>query len=236
MKPIFSVFIPCYNEEQRLEKNIFEIYKMLLSLKKPFELVIVDDGSADSSPIIAWQLTKKYKEIKYLWYENGPSRRENLGKAFYTAQGCIIAFMDLDLSADLSRFPELLAIIQQGKDIAVGSRYKGVYAQREFERKIISVFYNKFMQFYFKSKILDHQCGFKAFRKEKLLPILDAMGYDHAFLRGWFWDVEVLVRAQQLGYKIDELSVSWKLSKKSSFDIKREMKMIPYVLKFKWKL
>lgn len=232
---MLSVFIPCYNEEQRLEKNILLIYHSLVALKKSFELIIVDDGSTDSTAQIAKSLAAKH-EIKHLYFSNGPSRRENLGKAFYTAKGDIVAFMDLDLSADLSALPQLISSIEQGNDIAIGSRYKGVRAKREFGRKIISVIYNWFMRFYFRSTIADHQCGFKAFRREKLLPLLDAMGYDDTFVRGWFWDVELLVRGQKKGYKIDEFSVAWNFGKQSSFDFRRELKMLPYVLKLKFRL
>ncbi len=236
MKPLLSVFVPCYNEEQRLEKNILLIYHALLALKKPFELVIVDDGSTDATSALAKKLIEKHKEIVYQYYSNGPSRRENLGKAFYTAKNEIIVFMDLDLSADLAALPQLISSIGQGNDIAIGSRYKGVRAKREFGRKIISVVYNWFMRMYFGSVLSDHQCGFKAFRKERLLPILDLMDYDATFVRGWFWDVELLVRAQKLGYKIDEFSVAWSFGKQSSFNFRRELKMLPYVLKLKWRL
>ena len=147
--PLLSVFVPCYNEEQRLEKNILLIYQMLLSLKKSFELIIVDDGSIDTTAQISKKLTEKHKEIVYQHYSTGPSRRENLGKAFYTARGDIVAFMDLDLSADIASFPRLVISIEQGNDIAIGSRYKGVRAKREFGRKIISVIYNLFIRFYF---------------------------------------------------------------------------------------
>src|SRR3989338_3302329 len=143
---MLSVFIPCYNEEQRLEKNILLIYHALLLLKKPFELLIVDDGSTDATVQIAQALSAKHKEIKHLYFSNGPSRRENLSKAFYSAKGDIIAFMDLDLSADIASFPRLVASIEQGNDIAIGSRYKGVRAKREFGRKIISVLYKLFMR------------------------------------------------------------------------------------------
>lgn len=230
---MISVFVPCYNEEQRLEKNILLIYEMLLSLKKQFELIIVDDGSTDKTRNIAKEVEAKHKEIKYQFYTNGPSRRENLGKAFFTSKGAIIAFMDLDLSADMSYFPKLIESIEKGNYIAIGSRYKGVRAKREWNRRIISWAYNFFMRLYFGSKIQDHQCGFKAFQKEKIISLLEDMGYDETFVRGWFWDVELLVRAQKKGYKIDEFSVPWKFGKQSSFDFKRELKMLPYVLKLR---
>lgn len=231
-----SVFIPCYNEEQRLERNILQIYNVLRGLKKPFELVIVDDASTDTTGTIAKKLSKVHKEIQYQYYANGPSRRENLGTAFRTTKGDIVLFMDLDLSVPLEHIPPLLEGIVKGNDIVIGSRYKGTKAKREWNRLFISIFYNVFMRFYFSSTIKDHQCGFKAFRKEVLFSLLDEMGYDNTFTRGWFWDVELLVRAQRHRYKIEEFPVTWEFRKQSSFDLKRELQMLPYVIKLRWKL
>lgn len=231
-----SVFVPCYNEEQRLERNIVRIYDAFRAVKKPFELVIVDDGSTDATGTIGKKLSKLHKEIRYVYYANGPSRRENLGKAFRTANGDVIIFMDLDLSVPLEYIPQLLGGIAQGNDIVIGSRYKGTKAKREWNRLFISIFYNVFMRLYFSSKIKDHQCGFKAFQKQVLFQLLDEMGSDKQFIRGWFWDVELLVRAQRHRYKIEEFPVTWEFRKQSSFDLKRELKMLPYVIKLRWKL
>lgn len=238
---LISVFVPCYNEEKRLEKNILQIYDALKKLKKPFELVIVDDGSRDATPALAQKLASLHNEIRHQRYETGPSRRENLGKAFRTAKGEIIAFMDLDLSVPLSFLPLLLGGIVAGNDIVIGSRYAKKHTgeqtlKRTFTRFVISRIYNLFMWLYFGSKIQDHQCGFKAFQKDVLFSLLDAMGYDEKFVRGWFWDVELLLRAQKKEYKIVEFPVSWNEGKQSSFDFSRELKMLPYVFKLRFRL
>ncbi len=231
-----SIFVPCYNEEKRLKLHCMRIYHALQQLKKDFELVLVDDGSIDATSGIGKELAADFEQIRYIHYENGPSRRENLGKAFATAHGNIIAFMDLDLSVPLSYLPQLIEGIVQGSDIMIGSRYKGKYAKREWDRKIISIIYNKLMRLYFGSNIADHQCGFKAFKKNVLFALLDELGYDETFVRGWFWDVELLVRAQRHNYIINEFSVAWTFGKHSSFDFKRELRMLPYVFMLKWRL
>ncbi len=230
-----SLFVPCYNEEQRLEKNILLIYDACVSLHCTFELVIVDDNSHDRTQEIGMALADKYTFLSYLRYNTGPSRRENLAKAMQTAHSDIVVFMDLDLSVPLSHLPELVARVKNS-DIAIGSRYKGQVAKRTFVRKVISSAYNAFMRLYFHSSIHDHQCGFKAFKKQQLLLLLDEMGYDDRFIRGWFWDVELLLRAQRKKYTIDEFSVAWTFGKKSSFEFGRELKMLPYVLLLRWRM
>jgi glycosyltransferase AglD len=231
-----SVFVPCYNEEKRLEKNITLIYHALQAFGKSFELVIVDDGSSDGTPRIAKILAGMYEEVIHLRYEDGPSRRENLGKAFSTARADTVLFMDLDLSVPLTYLPRLIDGIEKGNDIAIGSRYKDVKAKRKFVRRVISGVYNTFMQLYFGSTIADHQCGFKAFKKHVALDLVHEMGYDTKLVRGWFWDVEFLVRAQRKGLAIDEFSVEWIFGKQSTFDFTRELRMLPYVIWLRFRL
>jgi glycosyltransferase AglD len=231
-----SLFVPCYNEEKRLQKNITAIYHAMQNLGKTFELVIVDDGSRDSTSRIAKILASMYPEVLHLRYENGPSRRENLGIALRTARGSIVSFMDLDLSVPLSYLDQLITSVEKGNDISTGSRYKGQRAKRKFIRRIVSGVYNVFMHYYFGSEIVDHQCGFKAFKKEKLFVLLDAMGYDEKFVRGWFWDAELMIRAQRTSCVIDEFSVEWTFGKQSSFDFGRELQMLPYVLRLRFRI
>jgi len=84
--------------------------------------------------------------------------------------------------------------------------------------------------------MVDHNCGFKAFKKSIAMKLVKEGGYDGKMVRGWFWDAEILIRAQQKGYKIKQIPVRWIEPKASSFSIKREMRMILYVLRLKGNL
>lgn len=232
---MISLFIPIYNGEKILETNIIKIYNFLKKNKYKFEIIIVDDNSKDNTLKIVKKLSKKHKEIKYLHYENGPSRRENLAKSFLNAKEDIIAFMDADLSVDLEYFNELINKTKEN-DIVIGSRYSGIKAERSMKRLLISMIYNNFMKLLFNSKIRDHQCGFKVFKKEVIINLLDKLGYDKTFDRGWFWDVELLVRAQNNNYKITEIAVKWKGDKESTFNIKRELRILKYILRNRKKI
>ena len=231
-----SVFLPVYNEEKILGSNLTKVYQALSELNCKFEIVVVDDASTDKTSEVVAKLEKKIPELRHLRYETGPTRRENLAKAFRTAKGKIIIFMDADLATDLKHLPQLIEEIKAGNDIVVGSRYMGIKAKRVFTRRIISFLYNSFINLYFNSKIHDHQCGFKAFRREILFPLLQEMGYDENLVRGWFWDAELLIRAQRKKLKIKEIPVNWEYGDKTSFILARELRMLPYVLKLRWKL
>jgi hypothetical protein len=233
---LISVFVPVYNEEEILENNIKKIVEELKKIGEDFEIFIIDDNSTDKSSQIGQKLSQNNPYIKYIRFNNGPSRRENLAASFKKAGGDIIIFMDTDLATSPEYLNQLINEIKQGADIAIGSRRMGIAAKRELFRKIISQFYNSFLKLLFKSKIKDHQCGFKAFKKEFVLGLVSDMGYDKSFKRGWLWDAEILIRAQVKKINIKEFPVKWKRGEKSSFNIFRELKVIPFALNLKKKL
>lgn len=227
-----SIFLPIYNEEKILAEHTLLIYRAARKLQRPFEIVIVDDTSYDSTYEIAKKLSKKYKEIALVRFENGPSRRENLSVALKRAKYPILLYTDVDLSVGLSYLPELIQKIDDGYDVATGSRYMGVKPKREFYRKVLSKIYNWFIRIFLGSKIKDHQCGFKAMKKEAFDKLAKELGYDKTFIRGWFWDAEFLIRAQNKGYKISEFPVTWYAGKQSSFSIRRELRSVYYIIRF----
>jgi hypothetical protein len=232
---MLSMFLPCYNEEDRLVPNVERVYAALRERQSPFELIIVDDGSVDDTPVLGRRIAELHDEVSFVHYDNGPSRRENLGAALRSAKGAIVAFMDLDLAVDLSCLPRLIDGVHKC-DISTGSRYVGERPKRSIKRRLISSTYNGFMRWYFASQILDHQCGFKAFRREVLFSVLDKMGYDATHARSWFWDAELLIRSQHMGFSIDEFSVPWHEGGPSSFSMRRELRMVPQVLRLRSKL
>lgn len=236
MKIKFSVLIPVYNESDVLETNLHKIIKEMRKFRSPFEIIIVDDNSKDDTPIIGKRLQRTIKQIKYVRFNVGPSRRENLAKAMKVAKGQILIYMDIDLAVH-PRYLNNLIRDSYKWDIVVGSRYlKGSKVKRTLLRRMISNVYNNFMKFWFSSEVKDHQCGFKAFRKSVVLPLIFEMGYDKKLVRGWFWDAELLIRAQRKGHKIKEIPVRWVRGKSSSFSLKRELRMVPYVFKLRGKL
>lgn len=227
-----SIFLPVYNEEKILKEHVLLVYDAAKKLKRPFELVIVDDSSKDNTPKIAKLLENKHSEIRHRRFENGPSRRENLAVAMSEAKFPIVIFMDMDLSVDLSYLPNLVLEMDKGFDIVTGSRYMGLKPHREFYRLMLSRAYNRVMRNILGSKVRDHQCGFKAMKKEVLKDLRKELGYDKNFIRGWFWDAELLIRAQRKGYQVMEFPVTWDSGKQSSFTFRREIKMMPYIMRF----
>jgi glycosyltransferase involved in cell wall biosynthesis len=232
-----SLFIPVYNEEESVRKNIEKIYELLNKRTDKFELVVVDDGSKDDTQNILKGMTKKMKKLRVMCFENGPSRRENLAVALKSAKYDFIGFMDLDLSVPLDYIGPVFSELKKGADIVIGSRrIQGAEVERSTYRKVWSTLYHKTIKTMFNSKIKDYQCGFKFFNKQVLLELIDLTGYDKNFQRGWFWDAELLITAEKKGFKIIEIPVRWKEGEKSSFNVKRELKVLPYILKLRMRM
>ncbi len=229
-----SCFLPAYNEADIIFNNVKKIYANLNELNNDFELFIVDDASKDNSFDKLKPLVATYKNIYYLHYDNGPSKRENLAQAFYKSSGNIIVFIDVDLEIELNSLNLLVQTIINGSDIAIGNRYlKGSSASRRPIRLMISKFYNFFIQIIFCTKITDHQCGFKAFKKNILIKLIDEMGHDLTHKRGWFWDSELLIRALWKKNKITEIEVNWQDRINRRFSIIENLKIIPFIFKLK---
>jgi len=231
---MLSVFVPAYNEEAALEGNIRKITAALKGTE--FELIIVDDSSEDRTQEIGRRLADEDKRVKYLRFEGGPTRRENLAKSFREAGGEHIAFIDADLSAG----PEYLAIMDgmlADWDIVIGSRHlPDSQTKRHLLRRLFTAAAGAFTRTYFNSRISDFQCGLKAFRREVIIGLSEEAGYDGTMRRGFAWDTEILLRAHKRGYRIAEIPVKWTEAGKSSVKPMRDWRMIPYVLALKKRL
>ncbi len=225
---MISVFMPAYNEALVLEDNVKRVVEALGA--SDFELFIVDDSSTDGTGRVGRGLAALDGRVRYVYCSGGPSRRENLAKSFSLASGESIVFIDADLSAPPGHIRELVSMLAE-KDIVVGSRYvPGSHADRSALRLAFSRFARLMTGILFDTRISDHQCGLKAFRRDAILRLVEEAGYDGSMSRGFAWDTEILIRAQRRGYRIAEAPVGWRESERTSVRILRDWRMLPYML------
>ncbi len=215
-----SLILPAYNEAERLKGTVRQVANALYKITPSFEIIIAEDGSTDGTDRIAEELAKKYPYIKHMHSKDRLGRGKALNRAFKSSDGEILAYIDVDLATDLKHLEELInSISEDGYDFSMGSRMlKESDVKRSFTRLIASKGFNLLTRLLLKSEIKDHQCGFKAFKREPLFDILDEVKDNH-----WFWDTEILVRAQRRGYKIKELPVKWRCGSKTKVDLKRDV-------------
>lgn len=200
---MISIVFPAYNEAERIEKAIKETEKFLKKINYDYEIIVAEDGSTDGTDKIVQELVND--KIRLFHSDVRLGRGKALMNAFEKAKGEIVISMDVDLATNIKHLKELIEAIENGYDIAIGSRLiEGSKAKRSFERLLYSKVYNFLVRALLKSKIKDHQCGFKAFKKDIVVKLGKEAKDNH-----WFWDTEILVLAQRKGYKIKEIPVEW---------------------------
>ena len=225
-----SVVLPAYNEAKELENAVLKSIQYLSEVTDSFEIIITEDGSTDGTDKVAEYLAKKYHFVKHSHSDERLGRGKALKNAFSSTDAEILVYYDIDLSTDLEHLKQLVDAIRNGFDISTGSRMlKTSDVERPFKREFASGGFNFLVRFLLRSKIHDHQCGFKAFKRSSILPLLDEVKNNH-----WFWDTEILVRAQKKGLKVYEFPVVWKHGGNSKVRLKRDVMDMGYNILKLW--
>ncbi len=203
--PAITAVIPVYNDRKALERAIPVSLQYLGEITPDFELIIAEDGSTDGSAELVKEAGRKDPRIRLLHSDERLGRGRALNRAFRESSAPIVLYYDVDLATSMEHLRELVSSIQEGYDIATGSRLlPDSRIRRTGGREFASRGYNFLVRTILWSRIHDHQCGFKSFRRDRVLLLAENVRERH-----WFWDTEILVRAQQEGYRIKEFPVHW---------------------------
>lgn len=229
-KAMVSIILPAYNEGAVLRRNVVKLEEMLEGFLDDFEIIISEDGSTDGTGDIAKSL--EGRRVRVLRNGTRLGKGAAIKRAAGQSRGEIVIFMDADLASNPQHVRELLGFMEEGADIVIGSRYlKESKAKRTAVRYIASKGFNWLVRSALGSRLSDHQCGFKAFRKERILPIIEEVEDEK-----WFWDTELLVRAQKKGLVVREIPIEWKEAPGSKFRLFRDTaNMGMSLLRFKLK-
>ncbi|UPV73017.1 flippase-like domain-containing protein [Halorussus limi] len=217
-----SVVLPAYNEEATIE-NTVETTLATLDEFLPagtFEVIVAEDGCDDRTPEIADRMAAEDERVRHYHSDERLGRGGALNRAFEAADGDTLVYFDTDLATDMRHLEELVESVRSGEyDFATGSRWMpGETADRPAKRDVASRGFNGLTRTFLGSEMRDHQCGFKAFDRTALFDVLNEVEDEH-----WFWDTEVLVRAQRRGYDVKEFAVDWEPKGDSKVDIVRDV-------------
>ena len=229
-----SVVLPAYNEVDCLYPAVEKITQTLNEFTSSYEIIIAEDGSTDGTAERAEEIARKYPYVKHIHREKRLGRGTALNNAFKHSNGDVLVYMDLDLATDLNYLKPLVeAITVEGFDFSTGSRMMPESkAERTLSRGLSSKTYNFLVRHMLGSKLRDHQCGFKAFKREPLMMLLDEVEATH-----WFWDTEIMVRAYRHGFRIKEIAVEWKSGKDTKVSLfKDSWNMFWQIVSLWWKL
>jgi putative flippase GtrA len=201
-----EIVVPVRNEERELAHSIRRL-RSFLDESFPFgtDVCIADNGSTDGTAAVARRLAAELPGV-YVVQLAEPGRGRALKAVWSQSAADVLAYMDVDLSTDLSALLPLVAPLVAGhSDVAIGTRLtRGSRVVRGPRREIISRGYNTLLHGVLGTRFSDAQCGFKAIRREvaeQLLPLVQDTS--------WFFDTELLVLAERAGLRIHEVPVDW---------------------------
>lgn len=201
------IAIPTHNEELVLADSMRELSQWLdqnLSAHD-WRIVIADNGSSDRTPEIGRALETSLPRLNF-WHTDSPGRGQALRRVWSeAADDDVLVYMDVDLAVKLEALKTLIAAIEEGADVAIGSRFlPGSIVDRSLLREITSRGYITLAKALLSLKFSDAQCGFKAIRADSFRRLLV-----HSSHPGWFFDTELLLLAQHAGMKVVEVPVDW---------------------------
>lgn len=233
-EPVVTAIIPVYNDRIALERALPATVAALEAMIVPgmFEILVAEDGSNDGSAELVSRMAAADPRIRLFHSDERLGRGQALNRAIGAAKGAIVCYFDVDLATDMQHLPELINAIRNGCDVATGSRLlTSSDIVRTSGREIASRIYNFLVRFILKSTIRDHQCGFKAFNRQRILSVLPEIRDPH-----WFWDTELLVRCQRVGYRVCEFPVRWRAGKGTTVKAKDSFTMGWSIVRLWWQL
>ena len=209
-----SVIVPAYNEEERLPKMLEECTEYLTKNEQKFEIVIVDDGSKDSTSSVALEWTKKLgsQKLRLLKLAKNLGKGGAVRRGMLVARGQFLLFADADGAtkfSEISKLQSALSKIQNEEEFGIvcGSRAhleSDSIASRSFFRTILMFGFHFCVRMFGCKSIQDTQCGFKLFTR-KSARIL----FKSCHIERWAFDVELLKIAEMLKMPISEVAVFW---------------------------
>jgi glycosyltransferase involved in cell wall biosynthesis len=201
-----EVVVPVYNEQDALPKSIPALCAYLETyFPYRWSVVIADNASTDATLAVAEGLAAGDPHVSVLHLDE-KGRGRALKAAWSASEADVVAYMDVDLSTNLWSFLPLVAPLATGhSDVAIGSRLlRGAMVTRKWKRELISRCYNLLIKAMFRNRFSDAQCGFKAIKRgvaQELLPQVED--------GEWFFDTELLLLAEEQGYRVSEVPVDW---------------------------
>ena len=217
--PFLTIVVPAYNEAKRIRSSLEQLIRFSETRTYPCEILIVVEKSSDGTLRIAQDMLKGRPAFQVVDNQVHRGKGYAVKSGMLKAQGELIVFMDLDLSTPLDEIGPFLEKMHKDPSmgILIGNRRHPeteIVRRQSLVRQTMGRIFNWFVQRIAIRGIRDTQCGFKMFRKHTVRPIFQRQKTDR-----FSFDVEVLLLAQELGFKIADSPVRWKNEGESKVNI-----------------
>lgn len=230
-----SVIVPAYNEENRIGKTLKELDAYLSRQDYSYEILVVNDGSKDkTAEVIRVAISGGIKNLRLI------DNKENKGKGGVVKQGMLEAkgeyrlFSDADNSVSIEQIEKFWPYFKEGYDVVIGSiEVEGAKIEEHaaWYRRFVGHWAKLLIRMLAIWEIYDTQRGFKCFTGKAAENI-----FPKQTITRWGFDIEILVIAKKLGYKIKEVPVVWINPGESKVGLSAYVSTLKELLQIKWNL
>ena len=224
-----SIVVPVFNEEKRLSHCLDSLLEFC-RVQDGVELIIAEDGSTDGTLKIAEGYASRNSQIRVVHSPQRLGKGGGIWNGIKMAKGELAMFMDVDLSTSPDQILKLISAIEQGADLAIGSRAlpgSKLAKPRSLARSFLSSGFNWLFWALFRLGIKDTQCGFKMMKIEVAKDLAPRVKTN-----GFAFDVDLIVKAHDRGYKMVEVPIVWTPAEGSKINLRRHtIEMAKDVLK-----
>jgi glycosyltransferase involved in cell wall biosynthesis len=233
MQMYYSFVIPAYNESERLATSLSKIFAYIRERQMQAEVIVVNDGSSDGTAAVARSLAVRYPEIRLLENPGNRGKGYSVRNGMLHANGDVLLFTDADLSSPIYEATKLFAAIEQGAEVAIGSRWLEAALQTErqpWRRQLYGRLFNLALRIVLGLKYRDTQCGFKAFTRTAAQTVFSRQRVER-----WGFDPELLFLANKFNLRTVEVAVEWAHDHRSKISpIRDGLKMGVEMLAVRW--
>jgi dolichyl-phosphate beta-glucosyltransferase len=207
LDPTYSIVIPAYNESARLGATLEKVLAYVHAQNWDAEVIVVNDGSRDNTADIVRSFAKEDPTLRLVENPGNRGKGYSVRNGMLTARGRIVLFSDADLSSPIEEAPKLFHALDEGADIAIGSRWLRAETQTQrqpLHRQLFGRIFNLILRLTLGLQFADTQCGFKAFKQPAVQAIFPLQKIERCG-----FDPEILFLAQKLKFKVQEVPVAW---------------------------
>ena len=193
-----SIILPALNEEGNIEAAIQDIQLYFHSREEKYEIIVINDGSTDSTGDIAERMAKENGFVRVVHHPTNKGYGSALKEGFENSKYKYVFFTDSDRQFDIKGLDILLPLIKtDAVEIIIGYRLK---RKDPFLRRFLSWGYNSLVGYLFDLNVKDIDCAFKIFRKDIFSKI-------EIESKNFFVNTEVLAKAMYFGFNVLEVGV-----------------------------
>lgn len=202
-----SIVVPAYNEERRLPPTLIDMIDYFDASALSYEIIVVDDGSSDATTDVVRKFERVRDQVRLIVLARNSGKGHAVRVGALNSRGKRVLFADADGATPIKETTRLLAALDEGFDVAIGSRAIASHETKVstvIHRKLLGRIFNRCVNFFILPGIADTQCGFKIFTRDAAQFL-----FQHQRSDRFSFDVELLFLARKAGFSIKEVPVNW---------------------------